>query len=147
LRLYQGPEGEADVTDAGLLWSIHHAFHRGFERMRDAYAGILVSTLAHRKLVLCGFIAVSAACDSFYAYNGADLFPHVDAGQSRWHVRCPGGTRVEETEKSFAQVEDAIRRIIPREDLATILDNIGLPYAGYDLAFSDTVTLGPADGE
>jgi multidrug efflux pump subunit AcrB len=147
LRLYQGPEGEADVTDAGLLWSLHHAFHRGFERMRDGYAGILASTLAHRKLVLACFVLVAIACAGLYPFIGADFFPQVDAGQIRLHVRCPGGTRVEETEKSFAQVEDSIRRIIPPDDLATILDNIGLPYAGYNLAFSDTVTLGPADGE
>ena len=147
LRLYQGPEGEADVTDAGLLWSIHHAFHRGFERMRDGYAGILTSTLAHRKLVVACFILVSISCAALYPFIGTDFFPQVDAGQIRLHVRCAGGTRVEETEKSFAQVEDSIRRIIPKEDLATILDNIGLPYAGYNLAFSDSVTLGPADGE
>jgi multidrug efflux pump subunit AcrB len=147
LRLYQGPEGEADVTDAGMLWSIHHAFHRGFERMRDGYAGILASTLAHRKLVLACFVLVAIACAGLYPFIGADFFPQVDAGQIRLHVRCPGGTRIEETEKSFAQVEESIRRIIPPEDLATILDNIGLPYAGYNLAFSDTVTLGPADGE
>ena len=65
LRLYQGPEGEAEVTDAGFIWAIHHAFHRGFEKMREAYTGILTSTLAHRKLVLICFVAVDgsrAAC-------------------------------------------------------------------------------------
>ncbi len=147
LRLYQGPEGEADVTDAGLLWRIHHAFHKGFEKMRDGYAGILASALEHRKLVLACFILVSISCAALYPFIGTDFFPLVDAGQIRLHVRCPGGTRIEETERRFAQVEDAIRKIIPREDLSDILDNIGLPYNGYNLAFSDSVTLGPADGE
>jgi multidrug efflux pump subunit AcrB len=147
LRLYQGPEGEAEVTDAGIIWAVHHAFHRGFERMRDAYAGILTSTLAHRKLVLVCFVIVTAACGLLYPLIGTDFFPNVDAGQIRLHVRCTGGTRIEETEKHFAAVEESIRRIIPSEDLADILDNIGLPYNGYNLAFSDSVTLGPADGE
>ncbi len=147
LRLYQGPEGEAEVTDAGIIWKIHHIFHRGFERMRDAYAGILTSTLAHRKLVVMCFVAVTALCGLLYPLIGTDFFPQVDAGQIRLHVRCTGGTRIEETEKSFALVEESIRHIIPAEDLSDILDNIGLPYNGYNLAFSDTVTLGPADGE
>src|SRR5579883_3313885 len=147
LRLYQGPEGEADVTDAGLLWRIHHAFHKGFEKLRDGYAGILTSALHHRKLVLLCFVLVSASCAALYPFIGTDFFPLVDAGQIRLHVRCPGGTRIEETEKQFAEVEESIRRIIPREELSDILDNIGLPYNGYNLAFSDTVTLGPADGE
>jgi multidrug efflux pump subunit AcrB len=147
LRLYQGPEGEAEVTDAGIIWAVHHTFHRGFEKMRDAYAGILTSTLAHRKLVLVCFVAVTAACGLLYPLIGTDFFPQVDAGQIRLHVRCAGGTRIEETEKAFIGVEASIRRIIPEENLADILDNIGLPYNGYNLAFSDTVTLGPADGE
>src|SRR5579883_1590699 len=147
LRLYQGPEGEADVTDAGLLWRIHHAFHKGFEKLRDGYAGILTSALHHRKLVLLCFVLVSASCAALYPFIGTDFFPWVDAGQIRLHVRCPGGTRIEETEKYFAAVEEAIRRIIPPEDLSDILDNIGLPYNGYNLAFSDSVTLGPSDGE
>jgi multidrug efflux pump subunit AcrB len=71
----------------------------------------------------------------------------VDAGQIRLHVRCAGGTRIEETERHFADVEESIRRIIPKSEISDIVDNIGLPYSGYNLAFSDTVTLGPADGE
>ena len=62
LRLYQGPEGEAEAADAGIVWRVHHVFHRGFERMRDAYAGMLESALAHRTLVLVCFLAVSASC-------------------------------------------------------------------------------------
>ncbi|HUA86626.1 MAG TPA: efflux RND transporter permease subunit [Bryobacteraceae bacterium] len=147
LRLYQGPEGEADVTDAGWLWRFHHVFHRGFEKMRDGYAGMLESALAHRRLVIACSIAVAASCAFLYPLIGADFFPLVDAGQIRLHVRCPGGTRIEETERHFAAVEAAIRRIIPPNELSDILDNIGLPYNGYNLAFSDTVTLGPADGE
>ncbi len=147
LRFYQGPEGEAEVPDAGILWRIHHAFHRGFEKMREAYAGMLASALAHRKLVVGCFAALAASCALLYPFIGTDFFPLVDAGQIRLHVRCPGGTRIEETEKRFAEVEESIRRIIPRQELSDILDNIGLPYNGYNLAFSDTVTLGPADGE
>jgi multidrug efflux pump subunit AcrB len=147
LRLYQGPEGEADIDDAGWLWHVHHAFHKGFEKLRDAYAGILASALEHRKLVLLCFIVVSISSAALYPFIGTDFFPLVDAGQIRLHVRAPGGTRIEETERRFAEVEESIRKIIPPEDLSDILDNIGLPYNGYNLAFSDSVTLGPADGE
>jgi multidrug efflux pump subunit AcrB len=147
LHLYRGPEGESDVSGVGLIWAIHRAFHRGFERMRAFYADLLASTLAHRKLVLICFVVVSASCAFMYPLIGTDFFPQVDAGQIRLHVRCAGGTRIEETERHFADVEESIRRIIPPADFADIIDNIGLPYNGYNLAFSDSVTLGPADGE
>jgi hypothetical protein len=71
----------------------------------------------------------------------------VDAGQFRLHVRTPAGSRIEEAEARFAQVEESIRREIPARELDTILDNIGLPYVGINLAYSDSATVGPADGE
>ena len=71
----------------------------------------------------------------------------MDAGQIRLHVRAPAGTRIEETERYFAQVESTIRRVIPRDELTDILDDIGLPYAGINLAMSDSATIGPFDGE
>jgi len=115
--------------------------------MRDAYSGLLDSTLHHRKLVVVCFVVVSISCGLLFPFIGTDFFPRVDAGQIRLHVRCPGGTRIEETELHFAAVEESIRRIIPAAEISDILDNIGLPYNGYNLAFSDSVTLGPADGE
>src|SRR6202011_6223809 len=71
----------------------------------------------------------------------------VDAGQIRLHVRAPAGTRLEETESYFAHVEDSVRNVIPTSELSDILDNIGLPYSGQNIAFSDSVTIGPFDGE
>jgi multidrug efflux pump subunit AcrB len=147
LHLYRGPEGEAEGVNGGILWTVHHAFHRGFERMRGGYSDLLDSTLHHRRLVVACFVLVSASCVALYPFIGTDFFPRVDAGQIRLHVRCPGGTRIEETERSFAAVEESIRKIIPASELSDILDNIGLPYNGFNLAFSDSVTLGPADGE
>ena len=68
---------------------------------------------------------------------GSDFFPSVDAGQIRLHVRCPAGTRIEETERLFADVEAVIREIIPADEIDIVLDNIGLPAGGINLAFSD----------
>src|SRR5262249_20605393 len=78
---------------------------------------------------------------------GTDFFPKVDAGQIRMHVRAPAGTRIEETQEMFGQVENEVRDIIGRDRIETILDNIGLPSSGLNMALSDTATLGPMDGE
>jgi multidrug efflux pump subunit AcrB len=84
---------------------------------------------------------------SLVLFVGQDFFPQVDAGQFRLHVRAPAGTRIEETERLFSQVEDVIRRTIPARELSLILNNIGLPVGGVNLAFSDSSTIGPSDGE
>ena len=80
-------------------------------------------------------------------FVGKDFFPYVDSGQMRLHVRCPSGTRIEEAERIFGAVEEEVRRVVPPQELDTILDNIGLPNSGINLAFSDSATNGSGDGE
>jgi multidrug efflux pump subunit AcrB len=145
--LYQDESGEMEHGMPGLFGSIHHGFQNGFNRMREGYRRLLAASLAHRKVVIGGFFILGVACASLAPFIGSDFFPPVDAGQIRLHVRAPAGTRIEETEAYFSQVEDTIRRVIPAHDLADILDNIGLPYSGLNIALSDTATIGPFDGE
>jgi multidrug efflux pump subunit AcrB len=78
---------------------------------------------------------------------GRDFFPQVDAGQFRLHLRAPAGTRLEQTQADFAQVESHIRTLAGAGQIDTILDNIGLPYSGMNIALSDSATVGPMDGE
>lgn len=140
-------EGEDSAKDHGTIWRVHHAFNRQFEKLRNGYRGALVWTLDHRGLVsiLFGVFVIGSLCLTFLV--GEDFFPYVDSGQMRLHVRTLQGTRIEETEKIFGEVEDEIRRQIPAAELDTILDNIGLPNGGINLAFSDSATIGAGDGE
>jgi multidrug efflux pump subunit AcrB len=78
---------------------------------------------------------------------GRDFFPQVDAGQMRLHVRAPPGTRLERTQQYFAEVEGQIRKLVGNDQIDVMLDNIGLPYSGINIALSDSATVGPMDGE
>ncbi|MGH9664232.1 MAG: efflux RND transporter permease subunit [Bryobacteraceae bacterium] len=147
LHLYRTPDGEAGGAGDSLVWRLHRGFQRGFERMREGYSNLLAAALAHRRLVAACFALLVAACIGLFPFIGTDFFPQVDAGQIRLHVRCPGGTRVEETARRYSQVEDTIRRVIPPAELNDVLDNIGLPYSGFNVALSDSPTIGPFDGE
>jgi len=144
---YRNESGEMEQAGHGWFGAIHHGFQTRFERMRNAYRRLLGSALAHRKLVAACFGLIVAACAALLPFIGTDFFPQVDAGQIRLHVRAPAGTRVEETEAYFKQVEDIIRQTVPPAELSDILDNIGLPYSGYNIALSDTATIGSFDGE
>jgi len=94
--------------------------------------------------VFTGFVTLSLG---LFWLIGMDFFPTVDAGQLRLHVRCPDGTRLEESARRFADVEDVIRQTIPAGEIDTVLDNIGLPAGGINLAFSDASLVTSADGE
>ena len=130
-----------------LIWRIHWRFNQAFERFRAAYQHLLALGLQLQAQVFVRTVALGLFCLALLPFIGRDFFPQVDAGEFRLHVRAPAGTRLEETERQFGQVEEMIRRVIPGKELDTILDNIGLPVGGVNLAFSDSATIGAADGE
>jgi len=140
-------EGLEAGSHGGVIGWVHARFEHWFERRRAAYRTILEASLEHRKTVLGFVIVICVACGALIPWIGRDFFPSVDAGQIRLHVRAPAGTRIEQTERRFAQVENTIRQAIPRSEIKDIIDNIGLPYVGMNLAYSDSVTLGSFDGE
>jgi multidrug efflux pump subunit AcrB len=130
----------------GFFARIHDGFQRMFERLRAAYVGVLENALARRRPVFGVFAVVLMTGAALLPFVGRDFFPEVDTGQFRLHVRAPAGTRIEETEQVFADVEAAIRRVIPKDEIELVIDNIGQPQP-INLAFTDSVTIGPSDGE
>ncbi len=143
----QGDTGHApSARRSGIFERIGNAFEAGFLKLVRGYEGALDWTLAHAILVIGVFLAFAILSLGLYPFVGRDFFPTVDAGQLRLHVRAPAGTRIEETERIFQRVEDYIRQVIPASELSVIMDNIGVPN-GINLALSDSVTVGTADGE
>ncbi len=115
--------------------------------LSDGYRSVLtwvVSTLLAPGLF---FLLLGIGNSAAGAQLGMDFFPAIDAGQMRLHVRAPPGTRIEQTQTYFAEVEKAVRKIVGSDQIDVILDNIGLPYSGINIALSDSATVGPMDGE
>jgi multidrug efflux pump subunit AcrB len=135
------------IPKKDIFWRIHEQFNRQFDKFRQNYRNTLAKALNHRGVVFAMFGAFWVSALVLLPFVGQDFFPQVDAGQFRLHVRAPAGTRLEKTEQIFTQVENEIRQVIPEQELEIILDNIGLPVGGVNLAFSDTATIGPGDGE
>src|SRR5207244_7441525 len=149
VRYLLAAEAHANGDDGaapGLVARAHAAFQQWFERLRLAYVEALENALARRARVLGAFAVVVVSGLALLPFVGRDFFPAVDAGQFRLHVRAPAGTRIEETEQVFADVEAAIRRLIPKDEIQLVIDNIGQPQP-INLAFTDSATIGPSDGE
>jgi multidrug efflux pump subunit AcrB len=147
LKLYAAGEHGETAGGRGPIWKAHYAFNRRFELMRSSYASLLHWCLDHRGPVLAGFAVFILASLGLATFIGRDFFPTVDSGQMRLHARAPAGTRIEETEVLFANVENEIRQVIPGREIDTIIDNIGIPNGGFNLAFGDSPTIGTADGD
>ena len=131
----------------GFFRRFHLGFESVFERFRERYVGMLEWCLGHRLLFMAVFLGFCLASLLLIPILGADLFPTVDAGQIRLHLRAPIGTRVEETASICDLVEQSIRRQISRDDLAGIIDNIGFPISGINLTLSDSGVIGTSDAE
>jgi multidrug efflux pump subunit AcrB len=145
VKLYA--RGEHAEGGTGLIWRVHHLFNRRFELMRASYAGLLHWCLDHRTPVLAGFAVFVAGSLCLAPLVGRDFFPTVDSGSMRLHARVPSGTRIEKTEMIFAGIEREIRQVVPEREIENIIDNIGVPNGGFNLAFGDSPTLGVGDGE
>jgi multidrug efflux pump subunit AcrB len=139
--------GEHAEGGTGLIWRVHYLFNRRFEIMRASYSGLLHWCLDHRGPVLVGFGLFVGGSLCLAPLIGRDFFPTVDSGSMRLHARAPSGTRLEKTEMIFADIENEIRQVVPPREIENIIDNIGIPNGGFNLAFGDSPTLGTGDGD
>ena len=129
------------------IHNVHEAFNGKFEKLRNAYTLLLSHLLTHRKSFIAAFLGFCLLSCGLYLMLGRDLFPTVDTGQIKLHMRAPTGTRIENTALITDGVDKALREIIPEQELASIIDNIGLPYSGINLSYSNSGTIGTLDAE
>ena len=129
------------------LVRFQRAFEARFERIRAGYRDLLSMALGRRPLFVTGFLAVVALSFLLVPFLGRNFFPSVDAGNILMHVRTQVGTRVEETANQLADVQKAIRKIIPPGEIETLADNIGMPISGINMTYNNTGVIGPQDGD
>ncbi len=126
-------------------------FQRGFERMfekiRTQYQAVLTTLVWRRKVFIPFFLLACGAVLLLVPQLGEDFFPTSDNGQFKLHLRAKTGTRIEETARLCDLVDSSIRRQIPKNEMDTILDNIGLPYSGLNLSYNNTGQIGSADAD
>lgn len=146
IGLFLQSERHSDDPPRSLFGRFHAAFERGFERMRQSYVALLEVLVEHRFIVPIVAVLILALGAVMFMFVGRDFYPNIDAGRIQLHVRAPAGTRIETTERIFQAIEDKIREVIPDKDRELIVDNIGLPFRAYNLAFSDGSTIGVNDG-
>jgi CzcA family heavy metal efflux pump len=145
--------GEEDAHLAGEpgsrnpLVRFQRGFEGRFEKVRASYAGLLRQALGARKPFMIGFGVIVLLSMLLVPFLGSNFFPSVDAGQIAIHVRAPIGSRIEQTSIEFQKIEERIRALIPREELNTVVDNIGLPVSGINTIYNNTGTIGPQDGD
>jgi CzcA family heavy metal efflux pump len=129
------------------LVMFQRGFEARFERIRLGYRGLLVMAMQARAVFLLGFLGFVAVSFLLVPYLGRNFFPSVDAGAILMHARTQVGTRIEETANQFAEVQRAIRKVIPPSEIETLADNLGMPISGINMTYNNTGVIGPQDGD
>ena len=148
LREHDDAEAARKQASRNPFTRFQRGFETAFERFRHAYLRLLVFCADHAAAFIVIFLVFMAGSGlALTPWLGADFFPSVDSGQFTIHVRAHTGTRIEETAALCDRIEQTIRQQIPPDELATILDNIGLPYSALNLSYSVSAPVGPSDAD
>ena len=129
------------------LVKFQRGFERRFEALRAGYKSMLELALASSRIFVIGFLLAVVASFGLVPFLGQNFFPKIESAQIKLHVRAPTGTRIEETAKLVQFVEDTVRRTIPPSAIDSIVDNIGMPISGINVAYGNSGTIGVIDSD
>src|ERR1700694_2145810 len=137
-----------DAPSRNPLVRLQKRFEEAFEKFRQSYRRLLEVCLHHRRVFLIAFFASClASLVVLIPWLGRDFFPSVDAGSFKLHMRAPTGMRIEETANLCDQVERSIRAQIPASEVQNVIKNIGPPYRGINLSYSNSAPVGSSDAD
>jgi multidrug efflux pump subunit AcrB len=146
--LLRGEKHETGVPSRNPLVRLQKRFEEAFEKFHHSYRNLLEFCLHHRRAFLIVFFASCLGSLAFLIpWLGQDFFPSVDSGSFKLHLRAPTGMRIEETANLCDQVERSIRGQIPTNEIHNVIDNIGLPYSGINLSYSNSAPVGTSDAD
>jgi multidrug efflux pump subunit AcrB len=146
--LLRGEKHEAGAPSRNPLIRLQKRFEEAFEKFHHSYRNLLEVSLQHRGVFLAGFfVCCLGSLAILIPWLGQDFFPSVDSGSFKLHMRAPTGMRIEETANLCDQVERWIRGQIPASEFQSVIDNIGLPYSGINLSYSNSAPVGTSDAD
>jgi multidrug efflux pump subunit AcrB len=147
LQAHEEESTQKSLASRNPLVRLQGYFERWFENLRAGYREVLQKCLARRVLFPLVFLALCVSSFALLPWLGEDFFPAADAGQIKLHLRAPTATRIEETAALCDEVERSIRSQIPAQEIASLIDNIGLPYSAYNYTYSTSAPIGPEDAD
>ncbi len=147
LLLAHAPSPHGPTTSRNLFVRIQHGLDGAFLRLRAAYRALLEQCVASRRVFAALFLGACVLSVVLGRWVGEDFFPAVDTGQFKLHLRAPVGVRIEETAALCDRVETAIRGVVPEREIVSISDNIGLPYSGINLTYTNSAPIGSSDAD
>ncbi|MDR3406875.1 MAG: efflux RND transporter permease subunit, partial [Methylovirgula sp.] len=128
------------------LVRFQRAFEHRFENFRRGYRHVLELALARSRVFIAGFLCVILVSFGLVPFLGQNFFPSIASDQIKLHIRAQTGTRIEEAAALCDKIEGSIRGLLPG-GVVSIVDNIGLPISGINMAYANSGSIGAADAD
>jgi multidrug efflux pump subunit AcrB len=126
----------------GLVGRMFGNVEWAIDRVIAKYVVYLNVVLRHRVLTVIGsYSLLVIVIVALMPVLRREFFPEVDAGAFEFSVRAPSGTRIEETERKVAQVENFVKEKL-EHDLDVIVSELGVTP---DWSAAYTPNAGPMD--
>jgi multidrug efflux pump subunit AcrB len=145
--LHTAAEERALAKSPNFLQRFQQGFEARFAIIRDRYQAFLTTVLTHRSAFISVFLGAAVASMLIYPFLGRNFFPDVDSGQIKLHIRGPTGLRVEDTAVLVDHIEAAMREVIPGREVASVVDNVGLPVSSINMTYGNSGTIGTMDAD
>ena len=123
----------------GFATRFNVAFNRQFSRLLAGYEIVVARVMVRPALTMWSFGLSFLVSLLLFPLVGLAFFPQTDAGQFVINLKAPSGTRLADTEKEVARLEDLIRHTVSPRDMGMIVSNIGV-----DPGFSAVYTANSA---
>ena len=126
-RKYLHPESEEVLPPSPTsLDRMKWRFKGFFERIDLGYQSLLSWALGHRKTVVIAVVVTFLGSLPLYLFIGSEFFPSMDESQFRFIIQLPVGTRLEESARISARMEEVVREAIGKE-ITAVQVNFGIP--------------------
>ena len=146
-RYWLGTQPAVHHATAATAQGLRARIDLGFLLLREAYTRLLARVLAQPLKFATVFLTLVLLSLPLGLALGTDFFPAVDAGQIKLHLRARSGLRVEETAALCDEVEALVREVIPAAEIASLVDNIGMPTSGIAVTYNNSGAVGSGDAD
>jgi multidrug efflux pump subunit AcrB len=134
-------------NQAGAHHGNGHGRHGGFfDRITDAYSGVVKRVVDHRRTVMLGYLGVTGLTLLIAAPQvGREIFPVVDSGYFQLRIKAPTGTRIERSEELAKEALRRIEEAVGPGNLSTTVGYVGVAPSSYPINAVYLWTGGPEE--
>ncbi|HEY4716919.1 MAG TPA: efflux RND transporter permease subunit [bacterium] len=98
---------------SGIFYYLYDASEKLFISIEELYKHLLEWIISHKKITILTGVIIFTISIQITPFLGTEFFPETDQGQLNGNVELSIGTRVEETAKTMAILENIMSKNVP----------------------------------